>query len=72
MDFAVVGVSNPGKLQQDLASLCSNMEPPVRAHIELHRVEDKHVITAEVPELPSMSKPCFHPGSGLSAVAGAW
>jgi ATP-dependent DNA helicase RecG len=40
--FSVVGVSHPGKLQQDLASLCSSMEPAVRAHIEMHRIEGKH------------------------------
>jgi ATP-dependent DNA helicase RecG len=65
-NFAVTGVSNPAKLHQDLASLCSSMEPPVRAHIELHRLGRKHVITAEIPELPAASKPCFHPGAGLT------
>src|SRR5437588_518660 len=64
--FAIVGVSNPGKLQQDLASLCSSMEPPVRAHIEVHRLQGKHIVTAEVPELPAASKPCFHPSAGLT------
>lgn len=64
--FSVAGVSQPGKIQQDLASVCSSMEPPVRAHIELHRIRGKHVITAEIPELPAASKPCFHPGSGLT------
>ncbi len=65
-NFSVDGVSNPGKLQQDLANICSSMEPPVRAHIEVHRINGKPVITAEVPELPVATKPCFHPGSGLT------
>src|SRR5690349_9083852 len=47
-NFAVAGVSKPAKLQHDLASLCSSMEPPVRAHIELHRLDGKHIITAEI------------------------
>lgn len=64
--FSVAGVSQPGKMQQDLASLCSSMEPAVRAHIEMHRIEGKHIITAEIPELPAANKPCFHPGSGLT------
>jgi ATP-dependent DNA helicase RecG len=62
--FSIVGVSQPGKLQQDVASLCSTMEPAVRAHIELHRIQGKHIITAEIPE--SAIKPCFHPASGLT------
>src|ERR1044071_5335055 len=60
--FSVVGVSNAGKTQQDLASLCSTMEPAVRAHIELHRIQGKNIVTAEIPELPAANKPCFHPG----------
>jgi ATP-dependent DNA helicase RecG len=64
--FSIVGISHAGKIQQDLASLCSIMEPAVRAHIELHRIEGKNIITAEIPELPAAIKPCFHPGSGLT------
>ena len=55
--FAIVGVTNAGRMQQDLASLCSSMEPAIRGHIEVHRIEGKHVITAEIPELPAASKP---------------
>ncbi len=42
------------------------MDPPVRAYIELHRIEDKTVITAEIPEIPATAKPCFHPSAGLT------
>ena len=38
-DFAVVGVHDPKKSSQDLASICDEMVPPVRALIELHEVE---------------------------------
>ncbi len=65
-DFAITGVSNPGKIQHDLASLCTCMEPPVRAHIEVHRIAGKHLLTAQVPELPAAHKPCYHPGAGLT------
>lgn len=64
--FAVEGLAHPNKIQQDLASICSDMEPPVRAHIEMHRIEGKAVITAEIPELPIASKPCYFPGAGLT------
>ena len=65
-DFRVVGVKNPNRIQQDLASLCSSMEPPVRAHIEIHRMESKTIVTAQIPELPASSKPCYHPSAGLT------
>jgi ATP-dependent DNA helicase RecG len=64
--FTIEGVNNPSKVQQDLANVCSSMEPAVRAHIEIHRLNRKSVITAEIPELPVAQKPCFHPGAGLT------
>jgi ATP-dependent DNA helicase RecG len=66
VDFAVTGVNNPSKAQHDLASLCTSMEPPVRAHIEVHRIAGRHIITAQIPELPAAHKPCYHPGAGLT------
>lgn len=65
-NFAITGVNNVSKTQQDLANLCSSMEPPVRAHIEIHEINGKHVVTAEIPELPAAHKPCFHPSAGLT------
>src|SRR5690348_11242174 len=39
--FKITGVNNASKMQHDLANLCSEMDPPVRAHIELHRISGK-------------------------------
>ncbi len=64
--FAIAGVRNPAKLQHDLASLCSEMEPSVRAHIQLHTIDDKHVVTAGIPEIPLQLKPCYYPSAGLT------
>jgi ATP-dependent DNA helicase RecG len=64
--FKIDGVKNPKKIQQDLASMCDVMNPPVRAYIQIHRLEQKSVITAEIPEIPAGAKPCFHPGAGLT------
>ncbi len=64
--FAVVGVRNASKLQADLGSLCSEMDPPVRAHIQVHNLDGKHVLTAGIPEIPAQQKPCFYPSSGLT------
>src|SRR5579884_1114020 len=65
--FKITGVRNSGKLQHDLASLCSNeMEPPVRPTIELHTIGGKHVIAASIPELPNQQKPCYLKAAGYT------
>lgn len=63
--FATVGVEDPGKIQADVASLCDQMEPPLRPLIELHRFEGRTIVTVEVPEAPFNQKPCFYKGAGL-------
>ncbi len=64
--FTAVGVRNPKKLQQDLASLCDQMEPPIRGVIELHLFEGVTLLTAEIPEVSIAQKPSYYPGSGLT------
>lgn len=64
--FSLVGVRNPRKIQQDLGSLCSEMEPRVRAIIELHRIEGVTLVVAEVPEIEINLKPCYYPPAGLT------
>jgi ATP-dependent DNA helicase RecG len=64
--FRPTGVNNPNKVQHDLANLCSDMEPAVRAHIELHRLRGKTIISAEIPEIPVQSEPCYYPPAGLT------
>jgi ATP-dependent DNA helicase RecG len=64
--FSVVGVKNPGKVMQDLASLCGEMEPPVRAVVDLHTVEGATLVVAEVPETEIAQKPCYYRGAGLT------
>jgi ATP-dependent DNA helicase RecG len=64
--FSVVGVKNPGKVMQDLASLCGEMEPPIRAVVDLHTVEGATLVVAEVPETEIAQKPCYYRGAGLT------
>lgn len=64
--FNVVGVKNAGKVQHDLANLCSEMEPKVRAVIEPHRVDGKTLVVAEIAELEIGQKPCHYPPAGLT------
>lgn len=63
--FQVSGVRDPGKIQSDLASMCSDMEPPVRAVIQTVLLDDSPVVVAEIPELPPTQKPCYYKPAGL-------
>jgi ATP-dependent DNA helicase RecG len=63
--FAARGVGDPAKIQADLASLCDQMEPPLRPLIQCFEVDDTPVIVAEIAELPVHQKPCYYKGAGL-------
>jgi len=64
--FAATGVRDPGKLMQDLASLCGELEPPIRAAVDLHTVDGQTLVVAEVPETEITQKPCYYRGAGLT------
>lgn len=65
--FSVVGVDDPKKIQSALdVLLAETMEPPVRANIEVVQLDQKSVITVEIPELSFRDKPCFNKNKGLA------
>jgi ATP-dependent DNA helicase RecG len=66
MAFEIVGVRDAGKLEADVASLCSEMEPPVRADIRTLTLDGKHLVVATIPELLPQEKPCFYRPSGMN------
>jgi ATP-dependent DNA helicase RecG len=61
----VTGINNPSKYQKDLASICSQMVPPINSLIEIHKIEGKFIVTAEIPEVSYKDKPCHYKGSGI-------
>jgi ATP-dependent DNA helicase RecG len=61
-----VGVKNPAKMQQDLGSMCSDMEPIIRPQIQSHRLNGKSLVTAEVAELDARIKPCYYKSAGYT------
>ncbi|CUU37754.1 MAG: putative DNA binding domain-containing protein [Armatimonadetes bacterium] len=63
--FEVVGVSNPAKIQADLASLCDQMEPPLRPVISVYDIEGRQVVVAEVPQVSADQKPCYYRPAGI-------
>jgi ATP-dependent DNA helicase RecG len=60
-----VGVTQPEKFENDAASLCDQMIPPLRPLIETHRIGGRSFVTIEVPEVSFKEKPCFYKGSGM-------
>jgi len=67
--FSVSGVRELAKVQSDLASLCDEMEPPLRPLVEVHEWEGASVLVVEVAELVPEQKPCFYRGAGLQGGA---
>ncbi|NUR63912.1 MAG: transcriptional regulator [Catenulispora sp.] len=56
--FAVVGIHDPGAVESQLGSVCSDMEPAVRADIQTLVVDGKAVVIAEIPPIPRDQRPC--------------
>jgi len=63
-DFRVTGVQDAGAQESQLASVCSEMDPPVRAEIYSVAVEDKMVVVCHVPQLPRGQRPCHKKSLG--------
>lgn len=64
--FQATGVRNAKKAMQDLATLCGEMDPPIRALIDLHKVDGATLVVAEIPEAGLGQKPVYYRGAGLS------
>lgn len=67
--FKAVGVADIDGLQRDLASVCGEMNPPVRARMTVFLERGARVLVAMIPECPREQKPCHHKGSGMTAGA---
>lgn len=64
--YEVVGVSNPDKLQSDLASQCASMfNRPLRPRVSAETVHGKTVIAVYVPEAAPTDKPVYLSNLGL-------
>jgi ATP-dependent DNA helicase RecG len=64
--YEVVGVSNPDKLQSDLASQCASVfNRPLRPRVSVETIQDKTVIAVYVPEAAPTDKPIYLSNLGL-------
>lgn len=73
--YDVVGVSNPDKLQSDLASQCASVfNRPLRPRVSVESLQGKAVIVVYVPEAAPTDKPIYLSNRGclgvLSGVSG--
>lgn len=56
--FEVAGVADAGQIQSDLRALCGQMEPPLRATIELVAHPNGNVVVCRIPGVLRQQRPC--------------
>lgn len=65
-EYKVVGVDNPDKIQQEIATQSATMfNIPVRPIISVEKLEGKNVIVVKVKELDNLQKPVYFKKTGL-------
>jgi ATP-dependent DNA helicase RecG len=71
--FAVVGVGNAQRVQEEVAGWARDeMEPPVTVEFTVDEIEGHTVLALEVSEIPNERKPCFYKPKGLRGNGGAY
>ena len=64
--FAIMGVGDPHRLQEDVSNLASDeMEPPLRPVFTVEQVEGHTLVAIEIPEVPPERRPCHYRPAGL-------
>lgn len=64
--YSVTGISNPDKIQLDIATQCATMfNQPVRPVIEIEELNERIVMKIFIPELPVAQKPIYFINGGL-------
>lgn len=63
--FSPVPGFDAAKARDSLVSRCEQMEPSVRADIEIHDLAGSPILVAEVPEIEPRNKPCYIREQGM-------
>ncbi len=63
-DFKVVGVYDAQDLQHKVAEQCKQMEPEVRPLFSVVEIDQKTVVSAEIPGVDISERPVFYKGVG--------
>ncbi|MDT4989993.1 MAG: ATP-dependent helicase RecG [Micromonosporaceae bacterium] len=59
-NFSIADAFDPARIRDALAATCADdMEPPVRAEIDIVDLDGRAVVVAEIPELDPRFKPCY-------------
>lgn len=62
--FEVVGVYDAQDLQKKVTEQCNQMSPCVRALFTVCEIDDKVVVSVEIPGIYVAERPCFYRGTG--------
>lgn len=63
-DFAIKGVYDSQDLQKKVTEQCKQMEPTVRALFTICEIEEKIIVSAEIPGVDISERPVFYKGVG--------
>lgn len=63
-DYAIKGVYNPQDLQKKVTEQCKQMEPSVRALFTVCEINNKTIVSAEIPGVDISKRPVFYKGVG--------
>lgn len=63
-DYAIKGVYNPQDLQKKVTEQCKQMEPSVRVLFTVCEINDKTIVSAEIPGVDISKRPVFYKGVG--------
>jgi ATP-dependent DNA helicase RecG len=62
--FMITGVEDPAALERQLAGVCNDVEPPIRAAIETTLINGRNVISAVIPPVVRDRRPCHRRALG--------
>ena len=62
--FAITGVYDASDLQKKVTAQCNQMQPIVRPIFTCIKINNKTIVSAEIPEIDIADKPCFYRGKG--------
>lgn len=63
-DYEIVGVYDPKDLQTQVNNQCLQMTPKVRPLFTVVEIDGKIVVSAEIPGIDVIERPCFYSGVG--------
>lgn len=63
-DYYLCGVYNIDDLIKKVTEQCRQMEPPIRALFTVIEINGKNIVSAEIPSIDYLQRPCYYKGLG--------